>query len=801
MKISSSIHFKSGQLSNNKQQTSLLTSSLNSCQENQEGKLPSKNVSFGSIFSLFNIVMASSPEKLFRQNYIKLARFFVRQKIINPNYVDAYESQISTLATLNYDDVVAKYNYCNEKMPLHGSSAIRIPQCFSILAESKLDLDGLSMLCKFAQQPGSQGNLDINELMQKAGQYEKFDNISTKEQVELISNLNKPSTLLSQKQIEELQNSKSLMQIPYFRDLYSLKSEEKIKESLLERQKNVLVKPITVDNQKFDSLFGSNGVFLYDNLKEAFKGVNLNKYYRGVPLKYPRENFVSDFNNLVKHLAPQDKSKVFAYYKFNIDEDDDIIGYPVPREVKEDDVPAGIKKELSAAGKLVNAFMLENKIELQECDRKLEDTLNTFIKAFPEFVSIIGKKHHRGDSIDNHTLADLQGCVENPMTKELTPLDQQLLFVATMFHDISKKENKIDREHPKYSAIYTKEIIKKLPVSPDSKERIYNLIKNSHWTTNGTSDEEAAAIFRRKNDMKLAIILSKADTESAGFKYPVSQERINRIYTFINDIYKNGIPLFADNLPDKKNIPFDKRGLRVIDFSADLSDVTEYGFKVGTKLSDLNFLCHSSTEKSDSLLSLCDDSKEICLSSILMNPSASKLLTQLNKGCNVILAASNSNICLAGSFVGSTGNKRGFNEFKQYLYGLSYEGAMLPDIGIQKFREELPSKLKNSLKVDDNEYAELYKELDSAVSVDDIQDIILSSGKVIKSSDIKKAIQDIIAYMNVPKKDKNNEVVVFNPKIQAFVIKKDSYNADEPDDETLATIKTAKENDIPVVLV
>ncbi len=775
------------------------TSCRNLLTENKSS-LEFKRVSFGSFFPFLDSHKSKeiSPEKLYRKNCSKLSRFFLKQKLFNPDYIGIYEDKISALAVLDCDSVIEKYNFYNQKVNAGRNYNVRLERCFSILAEKELDIEGIDSLCKLSEENSA---LDVNELMKVAIKYGKFDNVSTKEQTELIEELEKPEVWLTPDQIKDLSSIPSLMRIEYFRDLNRLQTSDKMKEEMLERQKNVPVHSIAVDSKYFDDLFCEGGSFSYSNLKDAFKGVNLDRYREGMSLKYPRENFIRDFKNIVVHLSPEDRAGVFSYFKFNIDEENDIVGYPVPIEIEDSKIPENIKKEVIAAKKLVDAFILQNEIKLDEQDKKLENTLNSFIKAFPEFVSIIGKKHHRGDTIENHTLVVMQKCIENPMTSELPPQDQKVLFIATMLHDISKKQNKVDHDHPLYSAIYAKEIVKKVPISSDDKERIYELIKHSHWTTNSTRNEDMAAIFRRKNDLKFALILSKADTESAGFEYPVKQERIDRIYALRDKIYKNGIPIFASVLPDRGMIPQDSYGLKVIDFTDKNADLSKYGFTAGTKFSDLNFLCHSSTKSASELLSLCDDSKEICLSAILLNPVSSNLMTEYNKGCNVLLSSPNSNICLASSTIGSTGCRRGFEEFKQYLYGQSYEGAMLPDVGIERFREEIPKKLKSYLSLSDEEYAELYCELDSLNSVSEIKDVSLSNGKIVNGDLIKSGIKSVLDYLDIYRKDGKNEVVAFSPKVLAFVIKKDLYDKHEFDRDTLGIINAAKENDIPLVLV
>ena len=69
----------------------------------------------------------------------------------------------------------------------------------------------------------------------------------------------------------------------------------------------------------------------------------------------------------------------------------------------------------------------------------------------------------------------------------------------------------------------------------------------------------------------------------------------------------------------------------------------------------------------DCVPSICDDSKEICLSSSLLNVNYG-LSTNYNSGVSVILHSSNSDIALAGKKVGGTGGQRGRDAFENYIY-------------------------------------------------------------------------------------------------------------------------------------
>ncbi len=437
---------------------------------------------------------------------------------------------------------------------------------------------------------------------------------------------------------------------------------------------------------------------------------------------------------------------------------------------------------------------------MDDKDKNLEDILNSFVKVFPEFISVVGKIQHRGDSVDFHTLDDLKLCLENPETKNLSPEEQEILFLSVMFHDIAKKETLIDEEHQVPSAHYAKEIIKKLPVSFCEKERIYNLILNSHWTTQNTSAEDLAAIFRHPNDFKIAQILEKADTQSAGFEYSPDENLINEVQKNIKKIQTNAPVLFADNLPeDKSKFPKTEDGIMLLDFTDKEADLEQFGFPAGIKVKDLNLLCHSSSEELSSLLNICDDSKEICSSTSFLN-AQNELETYYNNGCSVVLDSTNSDIALGGVNVGCTGGHRGFEHFKDYIYtrNTTNKNDEYKAERNKRQRKEIADFLKKELKLSDDEYVEFFNLVEKYKNKKEIEDLQLDSGRIINADKINEALNNLHKYMLKNREDAEyiNEVVVFQPKIQAIVLNKKSFlNSAIKNTETENAIKT---NNIPV---
>ena len=108
---------------------------------------------------------------------------------------------------------------------------------------------------------------------------------------------------------------------------------------------------------------------------------------------------------------------------------------------------------------LINKFLYEN--EIQTGNKELDKQLNTIIKAFPEFVNIIGRKQHatHNYSLDIHTLLVLARIIKDEEYKTLNQSDKLTLKSVALFHDINKKEGEIDKTHPEVSAAAAKSIL------------------------------------------------------------------------------------------------------------------------------------------------------------------------------------------------------------------------------------------------------------------------------------------------------------------------------------------------------
>ena len=714
---------------------------------------------------------------------------------------------IKELSKLDFKNIEEKYTYLIEEVSL-GKNVI--PSFVkNILKSENITVETLKALYELSQTKNTYCSgggyvYRLENMVYFLNNYKNFDTMSTKAQYDFINQI---EHYFDVEDINNLDENNDLERFDLIKDIKKVGSITAFREKLINRTKNSPVSFIPVEEKNIEDFMNDND-FSFENLKNALSGVNLNKYRLGFPLKYSRDDFIRDFKKVIQKLDNNEAKQVFKYFKFVIDEADDIIKFPSPNTSSISEYSSKVQNAILALRKPVDDFTFNNEIQLDKEDKELENILNKFIKVFPEFISIIGKTQHRGDTIDFHTLEDLKLCFNNSMTKDLSKEEIRILFLATMFHDIAKKQDVVDKGHQRPSAYYAKEIIKKLPLTPKEKERIYNLILNSHWTTDHTTIYDIALNFRFNNDFKMAQILAKADGASAGFDFPMTERQLQDIQECIDKINSTGIPLFANNLPDDKSkFPIDKDGIKYLDFTDEDKDLSEYGFKKGTTVKDLNFLCHNTAGSLKEITDLCDDSKDICLSAEFKNASNKGIVTKYNAGYtdnqHVILHNINENIAAGGMKISCTGGKKGYPDFKNYIFQNYFQD---PNDSFQKKlfskrRNEFSNYIKEKLELSKEEYAEFYSKINDFKAKDEIEDITLSSGRILKSDEIIKTLNYVqnLLLNNVGQEFYINEIVMFRPKIEAIVMGK--YGFFKTPIEKLPIKQIAKENDIPVILV
>lgn len=207
-----------------------------------------------------------------------------------------------------------------------------------------------------------------------------------------------------------------------------------------------------------------------------------------IPLKYPREEFLSD----------------------------------ISRFPEEDWAKCGITKGVDGFDGLlqsnpeskINPYVerfLRNKTTFES--EYLEEYFDNILKDIPEFVGIIGKLQHKTHAytVDVHTIKTLQAAYRNPLYETLTPENKTILKYAILLHDIGKKGGVIHHGHEFVSAEYAEKILKPSPI----KSKIIADIKNHEWFKDYCQNVITASdVLKRCHSPEISMIMAKADLSS-----------------------------------------------------------------------------------------------------------------------------------------------------------------------------------------------------------------------------------------------------------------------------------------------
>lgn len=734
-------------------------------------------------------------------HYENLKKILLDNGSLTLENINSHLTELKKISTLDFENVKMKYeeilNYLKRQKTLINEEkykeAIDFNNIKNVLLHDDLKIEDLKELITLKDlRPYSNWvpELMINEFVKTIFDYENFENIPTSAQRDFIDIhrfVVPTKKTLSRYELEEIDDSYSINKFQYINTIRHSKGREEFIQLLESKRVNIPCKAIPVDREKINNILSENFII---NLEQSLLKTDLSKYEEGFPLKYSRKQFMNDFNELTQNLSNSDRNNLYKYFQFNINTNDDIINYPNPNTDTDNISTFNDKDTLIKAQELVNKFMQNNTVILEPEDRHLQDVINQIIEVFPEFIPTIGKEQHRHGSVDFHTFDDLKRISKSPEFNNLSVKEKGILFIATLFHDFAKEKGKVDPEHPTRCALMSKEIVKKLPIALDDKERIYNFIKHSHWYTDNESEYLQAFYFRRPNDFKLAQIFSRADSNSSSFTYNPTQRRLDLIQENINKINRDGILIFADNIPaDDSKFDTNIYGVKYLDFRDPEALVDKYGYPKGTKVKDLHFFCHGSDERTQKLQVICDDSKDICLSTILLN-GESKFDTFYTAMNAYIMSGNNANIVTGGKSIANTGHKRDLDYAKEGMYQTNNH-VYFKDKDVSFLRKQIPDLIRKELKLSDEEYLELYNKVCNINEFDKIPDVILSGSKIIKSEELKQVINKIHAYLVEKSNTKNsNEFIIYNPKIEAKIINHKHRN-----------INSIKHANTPVVLV
>ena len=589
----------------------------------------------------------------------------------------------------------------------------------------------------------------------------------------------------------------------------SLKDED-ISLPVSKESRDKFITQVISSNKKTD-----NGLSEFENtIKDSIP--KLKEMNEGLPLKYARDKFLSDLSmyalndDKLKHLEEL-LGVNFQYTnekgRITISGFDGVIR--LDKLNRNDEFENSIYE-------ICHKFFYENKINTG--DKKLDEALNTIIKAAPEFINTIGKKQHgtHNYALDIHQLLVLANSINNPDYKNLNNMDKTMLKISAIFHDIAKQENTIDKGHQIPSSLYARSIIKKFFNNADTKDRVYELIKNHHWLEEFANAEDKEQIskdlayrFRRPNDFEIAKIMARADLMAVSdefyneHKNALKDKNLDLIQKNLDYFYSTGSVIISDYFIDKKSLQnhietHNGVEYQVVDFHKikDDEDLGQYGFMRGRTKKDVQFLVHMVDTKNakKNLTAVKHLSSPVnggVLSESLITPYHKR--TYENRKYGLILSQINANVMNAKKINQGSGYEKDLSSINYLVFGENAEAR-------KNFRHEFLLNLGiDPDSVSDKEFGEFYK--NNIIAKSSFNQFVSGKEytlgtKTITGEDIKQAIikfQDSL----IDKKEQNhNEIVGYVPKLQAVVAKERSLSS-IPDE----ILEFAKENNLPVVLI
>lgn len=515
-----------------------------------------------------------------------------------------------------------------------------------------------------------------------------------------------------------------------------------------------------------------------------------------IDLLMPRHVFTERVGLSIKGLHEEEQRKVLDLFNFDI-KDGKLIGYPAITDNEEklaSITSPHTKKVVEDMRSLVSKFTEENQVILPDEFKSIERELNDLIKAFPEFLTSIGKEQHGAHAytVDIHTLKVLQSVVSNKDFATLSQRDKKLLTTSVLLHDLAKAEGIVDKLHQTESSFDSYFMTQKLGLPENDCERIASFIRNHHWleeasNSNRPADLEAIAFnFRNPNEFKIARIFAEGDLNGVSdsffesHKSALTSDKVQTITKNIQKIYGTGICLPQTAIPKASELLVPEVSVGVANsqtknkvlYLSQHKNLEQIGFAKGTN-NDFNTLVHVFRDGDVGIATienLASESNGGVLSTSLINRN--NFETYYANGCGVLLEHDPMNLVQASSSNMGSGFKK---DIKSQINAI-FEPS--------EYRKKFSDTVKSELNLSDSEYAKLYEEVMKHQNFDMIED------KKVRAA-FQKAANRIIDTHQCG----HNEVTVLAPKPKAIFAKGISVN-----DIPYALRKYAQDNDMPIVV-
>ena len=392
-----------------------------------------------------------------------------------------------------------------------------------------------------------------------------------------------------------------------------------------------------------------------DDLSQSIAKISDSEFANlNISQEFTKDDFVNVVLEKVKDLPQTERQKVFDYFGFDIIKNDgnkttgySITGYPVNlnngkklaqiTDPKTQAVVENLKPD-------VIKFSQNNPIKCE--NPAVEKLLNKIAEVLPEIRTMIGKTQHATHSFDvmQHSLKVMQKISQDPKFKALNESDQKIMLLASLLHDITKREGFSDKTHASNGSFDAFYIAKKFNLTREEEIKLYSIARHHEWLEFVNTSRNEAELTKRlqsvafdlqqDNLFDMALMFTHADlkaVKSDNTFHDSTTGRINpkfngeervfndnkgaqislgqsadiyakRIKTYINEL-KKSIPLTPvtqvptsdvirthikqinpDGSTEHKGVYVDSDGLIVIKFN-EVTDWEALGFPKGTTTS------------------------------------------------------------------------------------------------------------------------------------------------------------------------------------------------------------------------
>lgn len=246
--------------------------------------------------------------------------------------------------------------------------------------------------------------------------------------------------------------------------------------------------------------------------------------------EYSKDDFIRNVLKIVKDFPTNERQKVYDYFGFELHHNNgnqtgfSITGYPVNlnngKKLAQITDPR-TKEIVELLRPEVIKFSEQNPIRCN--NPQIEQLLNDVVDALPELRAQIGKSQHSTHDFNvlQHSLKVMQKISQDPKFKELNESDQKVMMLASLLHDITKREGSIDKTHANEGAFDTFFIAKKFNLSREEEIKLYTLARNHEWLeyVNTSKSEEqltkrlqsVAYDLQNDNLFDMALMFTHAD--------------------------------------------------------------------------------------------------------------------------------------------------------------------------------------------------------------------------------------------------------------------------------------------------